>query len=220
MKAAAWFAVLVVAGICSAGIKPRASSSDYRHHETLKGTTLAAEVVPARQVQSTFATDLTQDYVVLEVALYPTVDGPLNVSTGDFLLHCGNEIVRPGTPNAIAERRHHQSAPRRSDVDIYPTVGIGYESGNDPVTGRRRGIYTTTGVGVATGGATNPRPASTDQDRSTMALELEEKQLPAGSASQPVAGYLYFAFPASKQKKVAYELEYDGPTGRVRMFVK
>jgi hypothetical protein len=216
--------VLALAGLCCAGnssngIRPRGSSSDYRNQETGNGTSVAEEIVPADQVRSMFSTDLIRDYVVVEVAVYPAPDGSYNVSAGDFMLHCGTQIIRPGNPNAIATRKQQQNAPRRSDVDIYPSVGVGYESGRDPY-GRSRAVYTTTGVAVATGGATNPRPASTDQDRRTMALELEEKQLPEGPATKPVAGYLYFPFPSSKQKNVAYELEYDGPAGRMRLYLK
>lgn len=207
------------AGGPSGGIRPRGNSSDYRNHEAHSGTSIGAEIVPADQVRSTFSTDLIHGYVVLEVAVYPAPDGVLNVSTGDFMLHCGTLIVRPGNPSAIASSKQQQNAPRRSDVDVYPSVGIGYESGRDPY-GRSRGVYTSTGVTVATGGGGAPRPASTDQDRRTMALELEEKQLPEGPTTKPIAGYLYFPFPSSKQKNVAYELDYDGPAGRMRLLLK
>lgn len=216
--------VLALAGVCCAadspgGIRPRGSSSDYRNQETRNGTTVGAEIMPADQVRSTFSTDLFRGYVVVEVAVYPRAGEPFNVSASDFLLHCGTQIVRPGNPNAIATAKQRQNAPRRSDVDIYPSVGVGYESGRDTY-GRSRGVYTTSGVGIATGGAGSPRPASTDQDRRTMALELEEKQLPEGPATKPLAGYLYFPFPSSKQKNVAYELEYDGPAGRMHLLLK
>lgn len=207
------------AGSSSGGIRPRGGSSDYRNHETRNGTTVGAEIVPADQVRSTFSTDLVRGYVVVEVAIYPPPGESFNVSASDFLLHCGTQTVRPGNPNAIAASKQQQNTPRRSDMDVYPSVGVGYESGRDPY-GRSRGVYTTVGVGVATGGSGNPRPAATDQDRRTMALELEEKQLPDGPATKPVAGYLYFPFPSSKQKNVAYELEYDGPAGRMRFFLK
>lgn len=212
-------ATLAMVGTCCAGIRPRGDSNEYRNHETQHGVTIATERIPANQVRSTFSTDLTRDYVVLEIAVYPE-SGSLDLNPLDFVLRCGNQIVRAGSPTAIAARQQQQNAPRRSDVDIYPTVGIGYESGNDPYYGRHKGVYTTAGVGVATGGSNDPRPASTDRDRQTMRQELEDKQLPDGPVRAPVAGYLYFPFPANKQKSVAYELEYNGPNGRVRLAVK
>ena len=219
MRVTTFLTALTIAGVCWAGIRPRADSAEYRNHETQYGVTLAAERVPANQVRSTFATDLTRDYVVLEIAVYPG-SAALDLTSLDFSLRCGNQIVRAGNPTAIAARRQEQNAPRRSDVDIHPTVGVGYESSNDPYSGRRKGVHTTAGVDVGTGGWNDPRPASTDRDRQTMEQELEEQQLPTGPVRAPVAGYLYFPFPANKQKSVAYELEYNGPMGRIRLAVK
>jgi hypothetical protein len=109
-----------------------------------------------------------------------------------------------------------KTAPNQSDVTVYPTVGVGYESGPrtyDPVTGGTRGGGWRTAVGVGVGvGST--RPASTEPDRRTMETELSEKGLPEGAFSKPIAGYLYF--PLAPAKKSSYELEYDSPAGRVR----
>ena len=52
-----------------------------------------------------------------------------------------------------------------------------------------------------------PRAASTDRDRDTMELELSEKGLPEGTASAPVAGYLYFPLSSTK-KTPARQIEY------------
>ncbi len=117
----------------------------------------------------------------------------------------------------MAARRYPQNPPRRSDLDIHPTVGIGYESGNDPYYGRRKGVYTTAGVQVGAGGWHDPGTASTGRDRQIMEEELADKQLPDGPLRGPVAGYLYFPFPANKQKNVTYELEWNGAAGRLRL---
>jgi hypothetical protein len=59
------------------------------------------------------------------------------------------------------------------------------------------------GVGI---GSRGDQPGSSEKDRSVMETELSEKGLPEGTASAPVAGYLYFSIP--RNKKVAYQLEY------------
>jgi hypothetical protein len=64
-------------------------------------------------------------------------------------------------------------------------------------------VYTAAVVGV---GGRGRQPGSTDQDRAAMETELSEKGLPEGSAAAPVAGYLYFSLPRSKQ--VVYQLQY------------
>jgi hypothetical protein len=104
------------------------------------------------------------------------------------------------------------------DVVVSPSVEVGYESGGyyDPATGRRSGggVYTGAGVGVGVGGRGNG-PASTDRDRYVMQLELTEKGLPEGSASKPVAGYLYFQL-ASK-KKATRQLEYASDNNKATL---
>jgi len=205
-------ALLAVTSLCLAGTRPRANPSDYKAHETHDGLTLAAEIVPAKQIKSIFSTDL-RGYVVVEVAVYP--GNSMDLASIDFLLRAGaNEAIRPASPRAIPRVVQDRTAPRKSDIDIYPSATIGYESGP-----YHHGVYTAAGVGVATGGDPRriPPPASTDPDRRTMQLELEEKGLPEGPAARPVAGYLYFPFPANKQKTVVYELEYNGPSGRIRL---
>jgi hypothetical protein len=63
------------------------------------------------------------------------------------------------------------------------------------------------GVGVAVSdGGPGPKPGSTDKDRSAMETELSEKGLPEGTATAPVAGYIYF--PVSNKKGTTRVLEY------------
>ena len=95
------------------------------------------------------------------------------------------------------------------DIAVYPSTGIGYESGTayDPVTGaprRSSGVYTQAGVGVAIGGSTGP--GVSDKDRSVMETELTEKGLSEGATAKAVAGYIYF--PVMPKKKGDYQLEY------------
>ena len=209
------------------GIRPRGSSADYPAHETAGGMTIGAAVVPSDQVRKVFATDLNGGgYLVIEVAVYPDAGREIDVSAGDFMLRAepDSETVRAASGSAIASALQRKNAPRpgkASDVSIYPTANIGYESGGyDPVTGgRRRGVYAGGGVGVGVGEPRPPGPAATDRDRSTMQQELEDKSLPEGKTSQAVAGYLYFPRPSGKAKTAAYELTYYGAARQVKLRV-
>ena len=115
----------------------------------------------------------------------------------------------------MVSRRGLSVEPSLQRRKLYPSAGVGYESGPsyDPVYGTRRGggVGTSVGVGVGVG---DSRPAATDRDRKTMELELGEQQLPEQVVTKPVAGYLYFPLP-TKKKGVAYELEYNGPAGKL-----
>lgn len=134
---------LLIAVGCCGEIRPRPEATDYPNYVTQHGVSMAAERIPANQVRSIFATDLTRDYVVLEVALYPE-SGPLAVSALDFGLRCGNQSVRPGTPRPWRRAVTHKT--RRADptwIFIPPL-----ESDTSPAT-----IHTTEGEKAST-----PRP--------------------------------------------------------------
>ena len=210
------------------GVRPRPELSDYPAHRSGPKITIAAEVLSADQVSNSFATDLNKAWIVVEVAVYPEKDA-VAVAPSDFVLRVGKDeqrtLVRAATPRAIAASLHRKSTPqqRDSDVTVYPSVGIGYESGPgyyDPATGQRRGggVRTSVGVGVGVGGgpAALP-PASTSADRHTMEQELAEKSLPDGATAKPVAGYLYFPRPAAKSKDATLELSYNGDAGTLTL---
>jgi len=209
------------------GVRPRPELSDYPAHKAGPAMTIAAEVLSADQVSHSFATDLNKAWIVVEVAVYPQKDA-IAVAPSDFVLRIGKDdqraLVRATTPRAIAASLHRKNTPqqRDSDVTVYPSVGIGYESGPgyyDPATGTRRGggVRTSVGVGVGVGGQTTPPPASTSADRHTMEQELSEKSLPDGSTAKAVAGYLYFPRPAAKSKDATLELSYNGDAGTLTL---
>lgn len=198
------------------GTVPRAAAANYPAHAASNGMNLGAIQLTAEQARKTFASDVDRCCVVVEVAFYPQKDNPIKVSLDDFVLRVnGTDVAtKPSTAEVLAAKLQKQSAPPPSsghDVGVYPTAGVGYESGGrDPITGQRRGggVVTTAGVGVGIGGPQGPQAGSTDRDRRTMELELSEKGLPEGEASAPVSGYLYFALPTGKDKKAAHQLEY------------
>lgn len=212
--------LLAVAGASQVreGTRARADGADYPAHAERDGIAIGAAILSPDQVRNTFATDLNRGYLVVEVALYPNSSSSVDVARSDFALRiAGTQTARAANPRAIAASRQ-KGANSPGNIDVYPQVGIGYESGPrgyDPVTGTVRGggIRTSAGVGVG-GGA--PGPASTDRDRKTMELELLEKSLPEGATTRPVAGYLYFPL-AARKKSATYELEYQAPGGRIAL---
>lgn len=220
-RAAQFSLVLLLAGAAAAqGIRPRHDMTDYPAHDERDGVTVGAALLSPDQVRNTFASGLTRGYVVVEVTIQPSGVGTVDVTPADFTLRIAgtSSSARPANPRAVAGNLQKGPAASPSPVDVYPSVGVGYESGPrqyDPVTGRVRGggVYTSAGVGVGVGG---DRPASTGQDRKTMELELSEKSLPEGVTSKPVAGYLYFPL-LSKKKNAVYELEYYAPRGKMTL---
>lgn len=202
------------------GVRPRPDVADYAAQETNSELTIAAEALSAAEVSNTFATNLNNGWIVVEVALYPKA--PVNVDPAAFLLRVNHDsrrsVIRPATAATIAGILQRKEAPPEpSNVTLYPTVGVGY--GNGPgYYGRGGGMTTAVGVGVGIGQAGSPPPpASTPADRKTMELELGEKSMPAGPAAKPTAGYLYFPRPAGKLDGAQLELSYETENALVRL---
>ena len=143
-------------------------------------------------------------------------------STGDFL--------RPAAPSTIALSIDEKNNPSQSPtvqkpVDVATTTTIGYSSAGayNPSTGKRQGVvYTESEVAVAPGGSMgrNPSPPSGNKGRSfdDMEAALSAKALPETTASQPIAGYLYF-IPAKKKAAGPYELDYSSDAGHVKLSI-
>lgn len=189
------------------GTVPKSEASRYPASAEQGEIKLGASLLTAEQVRRSFATELGRSFVVVEVAIYPDKSSLLEVSRDNFVLRSTATDLssRPMHPRAVAATSQRNSGGR--DVTVYPSVGIGYESGRvyDPETGRERrgGVYTSAGVGVGVG---DRQVANTERDREVMELELTEKGFPEGKISQPVAGFLYFPVP-EKKRKGGYELE-------------
>ena len=207
------FAVLLLASAAVAGPKgtvPRSSADQYPLHAQ-DGISLGAKVLSRDEARKAFVSDVNRCCIVLEIALYPDQARPLNVSLNDFALRSKKaaSATKPSSPKVVAASIQQKAAGDR-DIAVYPSTGVGYESGTayDPVTGAPRrggGVYTQAGVGVAVGGSNGP--GVSDSDRSVMETELAEKGLSEGSTTAAVAGYIYF--PLSSKKKGDYQLEYS-----------
>lgn len=210
-----WISFLLLSGAALSGTRPRVSPSDYKVHDSQGGVTIAAEIVPANQVKNLLAADLSRRYIVVEAAAFPSGSLPLEIGEMDFLLRCGaDENIRAANPRAIPYALHGSGRRSTPGPDIYQTAEIGYESGP-----YGRGVTGGTGIAIGLGnsGVSGPLP---DPGLQTMEYELEARGFPGGPAAGPVSGFLYFPVPKGKQKKLAYELEYSGPTSRIRLLLK
>jgi len=224
--------VLMLGTLCSygqeparKGVHPRTTSDDYAVKAQGKGVAYAASLVPAEQAKQLFAVDITGKFLVFEIACFPQDGQWLELDSDDFVLKRRDkgDLTHGSDALAVAGSIQKENAPRRAeslpgDTQIHTEGHIGYESGTDPVTGRRvNGTYTGAGVGVEHGGPArppdDPRPGASSEDRRTLEAQLRERQLPSGKYDHAVAGYLYF--PKALVKKDGsgnYVLEHLGNT--------
>src|SRR5579859_4977247 len=133
-------AVSLFAG--DSGIRPRPSASDYSAEQHGPEVTFGASVLGKEQIHHAFASNLADNFIVIEVGVFPDRDGQIHVSPQDFVLTLGgsnqgssdgsNEMIRAEEPETVAaelQRKNTPPAPSRSDITIYPTATIGYGSG-------------------------------------------------------------------------------------------
>jgi len=209
--AAAGFAfVLVVRG--GDGVPPRASSADYPVRRDTPNATIAAAPLPPDLAKKIFPPEVTGNFVVVEVAVFPLEGQTADVESFDFgLKFGGGEVTHPRAPDEIASLWMEQGAPPPpAKVGVTGETGAVYTSGTDPATGQRtRGWGTEAGVGVGAGpGQTStPRPSATGPR--DFEANLRARTLPEGPAVRPVAGYLYFPLPSKKRKSGPVELQYS-----------
>lgn len=204
------FLMLVFAWASPRGTAPRSSASDYPAHVQQDGVSVGTKLLSSTEVRKTFVSDLNHCCVVVEVAAFPKAGQAFNISLDDITLRVTgtDTAARPSSATVISAVLQKDSQ-RQRDVTVAPVATVGYQTGTayDPTTGTVRGGGVYTGAGVAVGvGQSGNQPGASEKDRSVMQTELSEKGLPEGEATNPVAGYLYFQLPKSKNAK--YELQY------------
>jgi hypothetical protein len=230
MKIRGWLVIAVFAVTCAwageQGTAPKASAEKYAAHAENNGAKIGAarlssgQIIKAFSVDKTFARDVTENCVVVEVGLYPAKDGALEVAPDNFALHASGQdnAVKSSAPTAaVAAIPYYvqlgemsggggggiMSAPR-------PQVDSPTGVNRDPITGMPRrsvGIRppgTDIGAGVGDGGQSGQ--ASLPHERRDLASKMTEKALPQGKATAPVSGFLYFSVETRKGEK--YQLEY------------
>lgn len=205
----ALFALTSFAHAGSRGIAPRSSATAYPTHADTAGVQIGARLLTGGDARKALVSDVNNCCLVVEVAVYPQKDKPLTLSLNDFSLQlAGYDTEAKASSAPVVAAMLQKKAINQRDVSVAPHGSVGYESGGyDPITGTRApGVYTESGVSIAR----DPRGSQTgssQQDRSVMETELNEKGLPEGDLSAPAAGYLYFKLP--RNKNATYQLTYQ-----------
>jgi hypothetical protein len=194
------------------GIAPKLKPTDYSAMKQAESLTLGATQLSAKEARKTFVSNLSQDYLVVEVGVFPK--GEVEISPGKFVLKEKDSasVVHVSDPQDMAKAINDKDQQGR-DVAVYPVTSVTYSTGsaNDPYyrdgnLNNRHGLSTDAGVVVEI--SSNKKDAKTSEaDRKAMLAELKEKSLPQGKTKEAVAGYLYF--PVKARSGVAYELDYQ-----------
>jgi hypothetical protein len=200
------------------GVPPRRSASDYPVQQNVKApaglAAVGAAIVPADQVRKMFSSDISRDYIVVEVAMYPADGRSFEADRYDFGLKIGgakgDRVAHADSPSDVAlppyERRPDLGGPE-SKVNVTQEAGVAVARSNDPYYGKRTSVGTYEGTTVSNGPAPRSQPAPSGVDYHAIEAKLRDKALPDGPTAKPVAGYLYFQA-SKKRKNDELELQY------------
>jgi len=178
------------------GVPPRATPGDYQAQAKAGAVTIAAEFT-AHAVSTPEAILSTEDYVVVEVALFGPADVPLKFSSADFSLRVnGRKMPAP----AEAYSRIFQSL---KDPEWEP-----------PESESKAG-KTSVGTGGKDLNAPPPSPPKMPFElRRAMQLRVQRASLPAAERALPVAGLIFFPYHGKAESIQSVELLYDGAAGK------
>jgi hypothetical protein len=212
-----WISPAAVAS--DSGVPPRRSASDYPVQQTVKTpgglAAVGAVIVPDDQVRKMFSSEISRDYIVVEVAMYPADSKSFEADRYDFGLKIsngskGDRVAHADAPSDVAlppyERRPDLGGPE-SKVNVTQEAGVAVARTNDPYYGKRTSVGTYEGTSVSNGPPPPSQQSGSGVDRHAIESKLRDKALPEGPTTRAVAGYLYFPA-AKKHKSDALELQY------------
>lgn len=202
----------------TSGIDPRPSVADYPAHTGNDAVSVGAVFLAGADQRKILGEDWSGSYLIVEVALYPESGHPLTVAPRDFMLRVGTERVAPVDAETLVPYPHTKtnSGPIGPDskVHVRTVDTIGVASG--PYG--RKTVYTDSQVQVAVGDTPYPsQPPPPPDPKLEKRRALEDKELPDAKTAKPIAGYLYFPKPKKVAKDAAYELDYYGDPGELKL---
>ena len=181
------------------GLPPRATPGDYQAHVQAGTVTIAAEFaghsVPTAQGPLT-----TEDFVVVETALFGATDARMKISADDFSLRVnGKKTLLPSLPYGmvLSSVRDPEWAP--------------------PETAKSKSKTNLTGGGDQGDNAPPPPVKIPIEVQRAMAQRVQKATLPEGDRPLPQAGLIYFQYRGGAKGIHTVDLIYDGPAGKATL---
>lgn len=182
------------------GIPPRAAPSDYQFKAQAGDFTLAAEFL-GHSIPTNQGTLTTEDYVVVEAALFGPPNSHTTLSPGDFSLR----INRKKTPLT---------------GEPYAMV---FKSLKDPEWGPTASEKAKSKTSLGGGGAGDPPPTPPKMPfnlRRAMEQRVQKVAMAEGDRPLPQAGLLFFPYRGKEDHIQSVELDYNGAGGKTTMVLQ
>jgi hypothetical protein len=195
-------------------IPARPKPEEYKTQQKLGKITLAAEF-HMHTLPGGRRNFLTEDYVVVEVAVYPAKGLPIVVSNGHFVLRLNGK--KPGlmaqSPGFVAAAMKYPDWEQRRTVELGGGVGDGGVIVGRPRTeprfpGDQRPPQRPVPEPPKAPGIEPERVEEITAEEAIRSMALEE-----GMVDLPIAGYLYFPLKGKLKRPGTVELIYSGPAG-------
>ena len=180
------------------GLPPRVNPAEYQAQAKAGAVTIAAEFT-AHAVTTPEAILSTEDYVVVEVALFSGGDAPVKLSQSDFSLRVNGKLLpSDGFARIFPSLKDPEWEPPSSSKSSKgkTSVGGGGDNQNDPPPST---------------------PKMPFEMRRAMQQRVQKAALPEGDRTLPVAGLLFFNYHGKADSIRTLELVYDGGAGKASL---
>jgi len=177
------------------GIPPRAAPTDYQAHATAGKVTIAAEFV-GHSVPTPEGTFTTEDYVVVETALFGPPEARLKISVDDFSLRINEK------KNPFPSQPFGMTFKSLKDPEWVPDV---------PTEEKSKSSFSTGGKAAG-----DPPPAPVHMPlplQRAMEQKVQKVALPEGDRALPQAGLIFFQYRGKAEGIHSLVLTYAGPAG-------
>jgi hypothetical protein len=181
------------------GLPPRVAPTDYQAQAQAGTVTVAAEFT-GHSIATTQGTFSTEDYVVVETALFGPPGARIRLSIEDFSLRINEKKTLSSQPYGLV---FHSL----KDPEWEPPVPA--ESKSKTSIG-----------GGGQGGKSDSPPAPVHMPielQRAMQQHVQKAALPEGDRALPQAGLIYFEYRGKTQHIRSLELIYTGPAGKATL---
>jgi hypothetical protein len=187
------------------GLAPRPNPTDYQAQAKAAAVTIAAEFM-GHSVPTSQGNLSTEEYVIIETALYGAPDTHLKLALEDFSLRInGKKTPLSALPFGVIFTT-------LKDPEWEPPV---------PAQSSGKSKTSLTGGGGGGGGGEPPPPPPKIEIpmemRRAMQQRVQKAALPEGDRALPVAGLLFFQYSGKTQGLRSIELLYAGPAGKATL---
>jgi hypothetical protein len=178
------------------GLPPRATPADYQAQAQAGTVTIAAEFM-GHGVATPQGVFSTEDFVVVETALFGSADARIKLSVDDFSLRInGKKTALPSQPFVLV-------AKSLKDPDWEP-----------PVPAESKSKTSFGGSGKGSPGDSTPAPVHMPMElQRSMEQRVQKALLPEGDRALPQAGLVFFQYKGKAQSIHSIELIYTGSAG-------